>query len=157
MQMSWRESQPELGACRKSCARKSIRKHSYAPPDFGRPSDDLLTLANVGGIGKDFVGLAMFVAGLPVLDTVMTESEAVPFAFRSRLPHFQFVVTAPTAIYSLAVGALFLFGSSGLPPSLDEAVGGPSGRKAVPGSSFSCHRHVLSSGLHVITLRTNNF
>ena len=67
--MSWRESQPEVGACR-------------------RPTDDLLTLANLGGIGKDFVGLAMFVARLPVLDTVMTESEAVLLAFRSRLPHF---------------------------------------------------------------------
>jgi len=41
-------------------------------------------------------------------------------------------------IYSLAVGALFLFGSFGTTTALDEAVGGPSGHKAVPGSSFSC-------------------
>lgn len=108
MQVSWRESQPKVEARRKSCVRKSIRKHSYAPLDFGRPTDDLLTPANRGGIGKDSVGLAMFAAGLPVLDTVMTESEVVLLGFSSCLPHFQFVVTAPTAIYSLAAGALFV-------------------------------------------------
>jgi len=50
---------------------------SYAPQDFGRPTDDLLTLANPGGIGRDLVGLAMFVVGLLVLDTAMTASEVV--------------------------------------------------------------------------------
>lgn len=77
-----------------------------------------LLAANLGGIGKGFLGLAMFIAGLLVMNTVMTASAVGLFGFSSRLPRFQFIVTLLTAIYSLAVGALFLFGSSGLLPSL---------------------------------------
>jgi hypothetical protein len=77
-----------------------------------------LLAANLGGIGKGFVGLAMFIAGLLVMNTVMTASAVGLFGFSSRLPRFQFAVTALTAVYSLAVGALFLFGSSGLLPPL---------------------------------------
>ena len=77
-----------------------------------------LLAANLGGIGKGFIGLAMFIAGLLVMNTVMTASAVGLFGFSSRLPRFQYVVTALTAIYSLAVGALFLFGSSGLLPPL---------------------------------------
>jgi|SRR5208282_5320290 len=77
-----------------------------------------LLAANLGGIGKGFLGLGMFIAGLLVMNTVMTASAVGLFGFSSRLPRFQFVVTALTAIYSLAVGALFLFGSSGLLPPL---------------------------------------
>ena len=77
-----------------------------------------LLAANLGGIGKGFVGLAMFIAGLLAMNTVMTASAVGLFGFSSRLPRFQFVVTAFTAIYSLAVGALFLLGSSGLLPAL---------------------------------------
>ena len=78
----------------------------------------LLLAANLGGIGKGLVVLAMFVPGLLVMNTVMTASAVGLFGFSTRLPRFQFVVTALTAIYSLAVGALFLFGSSGLLPPL---------------------------------------
>jgi high-affinity nickel-transport protein len=77
-----------------------------------------LLAANLGGIGKGFVGLSMFIAGLLVMNTVMTASAVGLFGLSSRLRRFQFVVTALTAIYSLAVGALFLFGSSGLLPPL---------------------------------------
>jgi len=77
-----------------------------------------LLAANLGGIGKGFVGLTMFIAGLLVMNTVMTASAVGLFGFSSRLPRFQFVVTALTAIYSLAVGAFFLFGSAGLLPPL---------------------------------------
>ena len=77
-----------------------------------------LLAANLGGIGKGFVGLATFIAGLLVMNTVMTASAVGLFGFSSRLPRFQFVVTALTAIYSLAVGALFLVGSSGFLPTL---------------------------------------
>jgi high-affinity nickel-transport protein len=77
-----------------------------------------LLAANLGGIGKGFVGLTMFIAGLLVMNTVMTASAVGLFCFSSRLPRFQLVVTALTAIYSLAVGAFFLFGSSRLLPSL---------------------------------------
>ena len=77
-----------------------------------------LLAANLGGVGKGFVGLTMFIAGLLVMNTVMTASAVGLFGFSSRLPRFQFVVTALTAIYSLAVGAFFLFGSSELLPPL---------------------------------------
>lgn len=77
-----------------------------------------LLAANLGGIGKGFVGLSMFIAGLLVMNTVMTASAVGLFGFSSRLPRFQLAVTALTAIYSLAVGALFVFGSSSLLPSL---------------------------------------
>jgi high-affinity nickel-transport protein len=77
-----------------------------------------LLAANLGGIGKGFVGLAMFIAGLLAMNTVMTASAVGLFGFSSRLPRFQFVVTGFTAIYSLAVGAFFLFGSAGLLPPL---------------------------------------
>jgi high-affinity nickel permease len=77
-----------------------------------------LLAANLGGIGKGFIGLTMFIAGLLVMNTVMTASAVGLFGFSSRLPRFQFVVTTLTAVYSLAVGAFFLFGSSGLLPPL---------------------------------------
>jgi high-affinity nickel permease len=77
-----------------------------------------LLAANLGGVGKGFVGLLMFIAGLLVMNTIMTGSAVGLFGFSTRLPRFQYVVTALTAIYSLAVGAIFLFGSSGLLPPL---------------------------------------
>lgn len=77
-----------------------------------------LLAANLGGIGKGFIGLLMFIAGLLVMNTVMTASAVGLFGFSSRLPRFQFVVTALTAIYSLAVGTFFLFGSSGILPPI---------------------------------------
>ncbi len=77
-----------------------------------------LLAANLGGIGKGFLGLTMFIAGLLIMNTIMTASAVGFFGLSTRLPRFQFVVTALTAIYSLAVGALFLFGSSTLLPPL---------------------------------------
>jgi high-affinity nickel permease len=77
-----------------------------------------LLAANLGGISKGFIGLAMFIAGLLVMNTIMTAVAVGLFGASSRLPRFQFVITALTAIYSLAVGSLFLFGSSGLLPPL---------------------------------------
>lgn len=77
-----------------------------------------LLAANLGGIRKGFLGLAMFIAGLLVMNTIMTALSVGLFGMITRLPRFQVVVTAITAIYSLAVGALFLFGSSGLLPPL---------------------------------------
>jgi high-affinity nickel-transport protein len=77
-----------------------------------------LLAANLGGVSKGFVGLAMFIAGLLVMNTLMTAVAVGLFGVSSRLPRFQFVITALTAIYSLAVGALFLFGSSQLLPPL---------------------------------------
>lgn len=77
-----------------------------------------LLAANLGGLSKGFLGLGMFIAGLLAMNTLMAASAAGLFGFSSRLPRFQVVITAMTAIYSLAVGFLFLFGSSSLLPPL---------------------------------------
>jgi high-affinity nickel-transport protein len=77
-----------------------------------------LLAANLGGISKGFLGLAMFIAGLLVMNTIMTSVAVGLFGASSRLPRFKMLVTALTAIYSLAVGAFFLFGSSGLLPPM---------------------------------------
>jgi len=77
-----------------------------------------LLTANLGGVGKGFLGLSMFIAGLLAMNTAMTASAVGLFGISSRIPRFQYVVTALTAIYSLAVGTFFLFGSSGLLPPL---------------------------------------
>jgi high-affinity nickel-transport protein len=77
-----------------------------------------LLAANLGGLGKGFLGLGMFIIGLLAMNTVMTASAVGLFGVSSRIPRFQYVVTALTAIYSLAVGTFFLFGSSALLPPL---------------------------------------
>ena len=80
-----------------------------------------LLAANLGGVGKGFIGLAMFIVGLLIMNTLMTASAVGLFGFSGRLPRFQFAVTALTAIYSLSVGAFFLFGSSDLLPALTKS------------------------------------
>jgi high-affinity nickel-transport protein len=59
----------------------------------------------------------MFIAGLLLMNTVMTASAVGLFGVSSQLPRVQFAVTALTALYSLAVGAFFLFGFSSLLPA----------------------------------------
>lgn len=76
-----------------------------------------LLAANLGGVTKGFLGLAMFLAGLLVMNTLMTASAAGLFGFSAKSTGFQTAVTALTAGYSLVVGTLFLTGwSSALPP-----------------------------------------
>jgi hypothetical protein len=77
-----------------------------------------LLAANLGGLSRGFLGLTMFIAGLLTMNTIMTASAAGLFGVSSRLPRVQLVVTALTAIYSLAVGFLFLFGASSHLPAL---------------------------------------
>ena len=77
-----------------------------------------LLAANLGGVSKGFLGLAMFIGGLLVMNTIMTAVAVGLFGVSSQLPRFKFVITAVTAIYSLAVGAFFLFGSSSLLPPM---------------------------------------
>ena len=77
-----------------------------------------LLAANLGGLSRGFLGLTMFIAGLLAMNTIMTASAVGIFGASSRLPKFQLIVTALTAIYSLTVGFLFLFGPSSVLPSL---------------------------------------
>jgi len=84
------------------------------------PSQLLIFLlaANLGGLGKGFLGLGMFLAGLLVMNTIMTAFAAGLFGAGTKIPKFQFAITAVTAVYSLVVGSIFLLGSSGLLPAL---------------------------------------
>lgn len=77
-----------------------------------------LLAANLGGVSKGFLGLGMFLAGLLAMNTVMAATAVGLFGFSSQLPRFRVAITAFTAIYSLAVGGLFLFGTSSLLPPL---------------------------------------
>ena len=60
----------------------------------------------------------MFVAGLLAMNTLMTASAAGLFGLSTRLPRFQYAVTAGTAVYSLVVGAIFLMGAPSWLPTL---------------------------------------
>ncbi|MBA3914853.1 MAG: hypothetical protein H0X25_13610 [Acidobacteriales bacterium] len=54
----------------------------------------------------------MFVAGLLLMNTIMTASATGIFGFSARAPKFQSAITLATAVYSLIVGAIFLWGAS---------------------------------------------
>lgn len=82
------------------------------------PSQLLLFLlaANLGGISKGLLGLSMFLAGLLCMNTIMTASAAGIFGAGAGNPRWLRLATALTAGYSLAVGAVFLWGGSSLLP-----------------------------------------
>jgi hypothetical protein len=84
------------------------------------PSQLLLFLlaANLGGVARGFLGLAMFLAGLLVMNTLMTASAVGIFGASAAKPRLLRFVVGFTAAYSLIVGTIFLFGSSGLLPPL---------------------------------------
>ncbi len=83
------------------------------------PSQLLLFLlaANLGGTSRGFLGLLCFIAGLLVMNTIMTASASGVFATSKHRPRLQMFVTSLTAAYSLIIGTIFLFGiSDKLPP-----------------------------------------
>lgn len=83
------------------------------------PSQLLLFLlaANLGGTSRGLIGLGCFIAGLLVMNTLMTASASGVFAGSKHRPRLQITVTSLTAAYSFVVGAIFLFGlSDRLPP-----------------------------------------
>ena len=84
------------------------------------PSQLLLFLlaANLGGLARGFLGLGMFLVGLLAMNTLMTASAVGVFGASAAKPWLMRVVVGFTAAYSLVVGAIFLFGSSGLLPPL---------------------------------------
>lgn len=85
------------------------------------PSQLLLFLlaANLGGTSRGLFGLFSFIAGLLLMNTLMTASASGIFASSTNRPMVQSVVTSLTAAYSLMIGAVFLLGSSDkLPPLL---------------------------------------
>jgi high-affinity nickel-transport protein len=84
------------------------------------PSQLLLFLlaANLGGTSKGFFGLLCFIAGLLVMNTMMTASASGIFASSRHRPRLQMFVTSLTAAYSFVIGAIFLFGISDRLPAL---------------------------------------
>ncbi len=84
------------------------------------PSQLLLFLlaANLGGLGRGFLGLAMFLAGLLIMNTLMTASAVGIFGVSAARPRLMRLVIGLTAAYSLIVGSIFLFGSSAFLPPL---------------------------------------
>ncbi len=83
------------------------------------PSQLLLFLyaANLGGASRGLLGLGCFLVGLLMMNTLMTASASGIFVGSHNRPRLQFTVTSLTAVYSLVVGAIFLFGlSDKLPP-----------------------------------------
>src|SRR3984957_5868544 len=74
------------------------------------PSQLLLFLlaANLGGTSKGFFGLLSFIAGLLVMNTLMTASASGIFASSTSRPRVQAIITSLTAAYSFIIGAIFL-------------------------------------------------
>lgn len=76
-----------------------------------------LLAANLGGIAKGVGGMAMFLAGLLVMNTLMTASACGLFHRAAPHPRAMRFFVGLTAVYSFVVGWVFLLGSSGhLPP-----------------------------------------
>ena len=85
------------------------------------PSQLLLFLlaANLGGTSRGFLGLLSFIAGLLIMNTLMTASASGIFASSTHRPRLQTLITSLTAAYSFIIGVIFLFGASDkLPPLL---------------------------------------
>ena len=84
------------------------------------PSQLLLFLltANLGGTSRGFLGLLCFIAGLLVMNTIMTASASGIFASSTHRPRLQTLITSLTAIYSLVIGTIFLLGVSDKLPAL---------------------------------------
>jgi|ERR1700733_13745575 hypothetical protein len=84
------------------------------------PSQLLLFLlaANLGGVARGFLGLAVFLAGLLTMNTLMTASAVGIFGMSAAKPKVLRFVIGATALYSVVVGSIFLFGASSLLPQL---------------------------------------
>lgn len=124
------------------------------------PSPPMIFLlsANLGGIGKDFVGLDVC-RGTAGMNTVMTTPGVLFFGFSSRLPRFQFVVTPLTAIsiaWQLVLSSCS--GPSGLLLPWTRLWAGRLDTRLSPGHHSRVVVLVSScvpAGLHVIPLWTN--
>jgi hypothetical protein len=84
------------------------------------PSQLLLFLlaANLGGLAHGFLGLAVFLSGLLVMNTLMTASAVGIFGLSAAKPELLRFVIGATAAYSVVVGTVFLFGVSSFLPQL---------------------------------------
>jgi high-affinity nickel permease len=84
------------------------------------PSQLLLFLlaASLGGAARGFLGLAAFAIGLIAMNAAMTAALGGLFGVTARQPWVFRWVAVAGAVYSLAVGAIFLAGAEGKLPAL---------------------------------------
>lgn len=84
------------------------------------PSQLMLFLltASLGGTAKGFMGLGAFAFGLVAMNTLMTASLGGIFGASTHRPRLCRGVAWAGAIYSVAIGVVFLVGSSAKLPSL---------------------------------------
>ncbi len=75
-----------------------------------------LLAANLGGVAKGIGGMAMFLAGLLVMNTLMTASACGLFHGSAPHPKVMRFFVGLTAVYSFVIGCVFLLGSSGRLP-----------------------------------------
>ena len=78
-----------------------------------------LLAANLGGVAKGIGGMAMFLAGLLMMNTLMTASACGLFHGSAPHPKVMRFFVGLTAVYSFVVGCVFLLGSSGRLPAID--------------------------------------
>lgn len=77
-----------------------------------------LLTANLGGTSRGLMGLAAFTLGLVVMNGLMTASMGGAFHAGGHHPRFYQAIAWTGAIYSCALGFIFLFGISDKLPSL---------------------------------------
>jgi len=85
------------------------------------PSQLLIFLlaANLGGAALGLLGMAVFLAGLLLMNALMTASACGLFGVSRSRPWVLRTVSALTATYSVAMGVVFLTGRSLVLPSLN--------------------------------------
>jgi hypothetical protein len=77
-----------------------------------------LLAANLGGVAKGVGGMATFLAGLLVMNTLMTASACGLFRGTALHPRAMRVFIGLTAVYSFVIGLIFLLGYSTHLPAL---------------------------------------
>ena len=84
------------------------------------PSQLMLFLlaASLGGTERGFMGLLAFAAGLVAMNTLMTASLGGIFGIGLHRPILYRWIAVAGAVYSFAIGVIFLLGSSNLLPPL---------------------------------------
>lgn len=74
--------------------------------------------ANLGGTSRGLLGLAAFAIGLVAMNALMTASLGGAYRAGGSHPRFFRAIAWTGALYSLAIGVIFLFGISGRLPQL---------------------------------------
>jgi high-affinity nickel-transport protein len=74
--------------------------------------------ANLGGTSRGMLGLGAFAVGLVAMNALMTASLGGAFTAGGHHPRFYHLIAWTGAVYSCAIGLIFLFGISDRLPSL---------------------------------------